>query len=368
MTESLQSATPVHPVRAVGMGGRAHRPTGDQYDYFAVDYHYPTASTWRATAGRSTTATKTCRKRSSAKRARSTPRRFWLVAGRHNRSTSRASRQREAKARAQERPSRPISPGGYHPDPYVQEHMRPHRRRIVGSGKKLNEAANVATSTMTAIMGRVAAYTGKEVPWDELLKSDLRLGPKEYNFDVKLFHDQAAGAGKGVTISVRGCSLLARFDLTMVLEQVSPASCPATWDSSVSKMQDHRTRPQPPRRRNDKLEEHLQEIIHWHFSEETGSPFWLERAKTLKLDPQARHQDVRRSAQVRRVRGRMASRRTGAALGAEGNRRQADLRLRDRRHDGHPEDAHRASKTSASTTNSSATRFPKSRSRRARTG
>jgi phenylacetate-coenzyme A ligase PaaK-like adenylate-forming protein len=35
----------------------------------------------------------------------------------------------------------------------------------------------------------------------------------------------------------------------------------------------------------DRLEEHLQEILHWHFSEETGSPFWLERVKTLKLDP-----------------------------------------------------------------------------------
>ena len=30
MTESMQSETPVHPVKAVGMGGRAHRVTGDQ--------------------------------------------------------------------------------------------------------------------------------------------------------------------------------------------------------------------------------------------------------------------------------------------------------------------------------------------------
>ena len=42
-----------------------------------------------------------------------------------------------------------------------------------------------------------------------------------------------------------------------------------------------------------------------------------------------------------RVRGRMAARRTGAALGAARARRQAGLRVRDRRDDRHPEDAHR---------------------------
>ena len=44
---------------------------------------------------------------------------------------------------------------------------------------------------------------------------------------------------------------------------------------------------------------------------------------------------------LRRVRGRVAARRSGAALGAEGARRQAGLRVRDRRHDRHPEDARR---------------------------
>ncbi|WP_157471315.1 hypothetical protein [Marinifilum fragile] len=29
-------------------------------------------------------------------------------------------------------------------------------------------------------MGRVSAYTGKEVTWDEMMNSDLYLGPKTY--------------------------------------------------------------------------------------------------------------------------------------------------------------------------------------------
>lgn len=34
-----------------------------------------------------------------------------------------------------------------------------------------------------------------------------------------------------------------------------------------------------------RLDEHTLEIVHWHFSEETGSPFWLEKKKELNFDP-----------------------------------------------------------------------------------
>ncbi len=37
-------------------------------------------------------------------------------------------------------------------------------------------------ATLITIMGRIAAYTGKEVTWDELMNSDLYLGPKTYVF------------------------------------------------------------------------------------------------------------------------------------------------------------------------------------------
>ena len=47
---------------------------------------------------------------------------------------------------------------------------------------------------------------------------------------------------------------------------------------------------------------------------------------------------VRRPRQVRALRGRVAARRAGPALGAQGPRRQAGLRLRNRRHHRHPQD------------------------------
>ena len=33
------------------------------------------------------------------------------------------------------------------------------------------------------------------------------------------------------------------------------------------------------------LDEHTLKTVHWHFSEETGSPFWLEKKSELKFDP-----------------------------------------------------------------------------------
>ncbi len=31
-------------------------------------------------------------------------------------------------------------------------------------------------------MGRISAYTGKDVSWEEMMNSDLYLGPKKYVF------------------------------------------------------------------------------------------------------------------------------------------------------------------------------------------
>ena len=47
----------------------------------------------------------------------------------------------------------------------------------IRAGKPLNELKNVAESTLTAIMGRMSAYTGKEVSWDDALNSKLKLYP-----------------------------------------------------------------------------------------------------------------------------------------------------------------------------------------------
>ena len=61
-------------------------------------------------------------------------------------------------------------------NPYVQEHI--DLLESIVSGKPINELKQVAESTLTAIMGRMSAYTGKAVTWDQALNSKLDTFPK----------------------------------------------------------------------------------------------------------------------------------------------------------------------------------------------
>jgi myo-inositol 2-dehydrogenase/D-chiro-inositol 1-dehydrogenase len=68
--------------------------------------------------------------------------------------------------------------------PYVQEHTD-----LIDSlrkGKPINELQGVAESTLTAIMGRMAAYTGKLVTWDQALNSKEDTFPTKLSWDMTL--------------------------------------------------------------------------------------------------------------------------------------------------------------------------------------
>jgi phenylacetate-coenzyme A ligase PaaK-like adenylate-forming protein len=43
--------------------------------------------------------------------------------------------------------------------------------------------------------------------------------------------------------------------------------------------------PEKVRQAREKLDAHVRDVVAWHFNPETGTPFWLERAKTLGFDP-----------------------------------------------------------------------------------
>jgi myo-inositol 2-dehydrogenase/D-chiro-inositol 1-dehydrogenase len=62
-------------------------------------------------------------------------------------------------------------------NPYEQEHI--HLVESIRLNKKINQAEALANSTLIAVMGREAAYTGGLMKWDETLSSDLRYGPEE---------------------------------------------------------------------------------------------------------------------------------------------------------------------------------------------
>lgn len=170
-----KDGTVVHPVRAVGSGGRVHRVTGDQYDFFSVDYEYADgshlASYCRQINGCDNNVTESVVGEKGSTRTSSSNCRILGEKPAH----FQASRIKQT-------------------NPYVQEHID-----LIDSivhGKKLNEANNIATSTLTAIMGRMAAYTGRMVTWDEVMKSNLRLGPAEYAWDIPLPKVEIPRAGR----------------------------------------------------------------------------------------------------------------------------------------------------------------------------
>jgi predicted dehydrogenase len=144
-----------HPVKAVGVGGRQFRTEpryGHIYDHFAIDFEYPGGAH----------VLSMCRQIEGT-RGR-IGEHFVGASGTSDASTFIQG----ARPWKYEAPERRVSP-------YVQEHTD-----LVASlraGKPLNELQQVAQSTLTAIMGREAAYTGQEITWDEMLDAKQDLTP-----------------------------------------------------------------------------------------------------------------------------------------------------------------------------------------------
>lgn len=69
-------------------------------------------------------------------------------------------------------------------DPYQQEHD--DLFAAIRNDKPYNEMLEYgATSTMTAIMGRMATYSGKEITWEEALNSSIDTMPKALSWDAQ---------------------------------------------------------------------------------------------------------------------------------------------------------------------------------------
>ena len=67
------------------------------------------------------------------------------------------------------------------PNPYQVEHIKLFES--IRNGGVLADAENGAKSTMTAILGRMATYSGKVVKWDEAMQSNLALVPNNLTWD-----------------------------------------------------------------------------------------------------------------------------------------------------------------------------------------
>lgn len=67
------------------------------------------------------------------------------------------------------------------PNPYQVEHIKLFES--IRNGGVISDAENGAKSTMSAIIGRMATYSGKVIQWDEAMQSNLDLAPDDLTWD-----------------------------------------------------------------------------------------------------------------------------------------------------------------------------------------
>jgi myo-inositol 2-dehydrogenase / D-chiro-inositol 1-dehydrogenase len=67
----------------------------------------------------------------------------------------------------------------------------------IRQNKPINDGHRMATSTMLAIMGRMAAYTGQQITWDQAMNSQERLFPEKLDWNGS--HDVPPIARPGIT-------------------------------------------------------------------------------------------------------------------------------------------------------------------------
>lgn len=143
------------PVEALGVGGRQWRTEpeyGNIYDHFGVRYRYANGAI----------LVSTCRQIDGTKP---------LVDEGLVGTKGKAAAGRIDGANA-------FKFEGNNPNPYEQEHA--DLIQSIREGKPLNEGRTVAEATLTAIIGRMSAYTGQPIRFDWALKdSELDLTPDE---------------------------------------------------------------------------------------------------------------------------------------------------------------------------------------------
>jgi predicted dehydrogenase len=150
------------PVAAVAVGGRQQRTNpayGHVYDHFAVDFEYPNDVHVMSMARQIPNCHNDVSEHLVGTKGRvdlSAGGKKFAIVGKGKGFTHDASKDT---------------------DPYLQEHI--DLITSIRKGKPLNELKAAAESNLAAIMGRMAAYTGKRVTWEQALNSKEDLTPSK---------------------------------------------------------------------------------------------------------------------------------------------------------------------------------------------
>lgn len=161
----------VLPVKAVGTGGRQSRTEekfGNVYDHFSIIYEYPNGEKGFHIARQQ----KDCARAYHIEATGNKGRANMDVFSKHE-IMGRKNWQWEKKHSKKEKNNM-----------YQTEHDELFAS--IRKGNPINDGVRAANSTMLALWGRMVAYTGESLTWDQALNSEEILGPKidEYNWDL----------------------------------------------------------------------------------------------------------------------------------------------------------------------------------------
>ncbi|MCE5345364.1 MAG: Gfo/Idh/MocA family oxidoreductase [Bacteroidales bacterium] len=156
------------PVKAMGWGGRQRRVTGDQYDFFSIEYVYDNGMHTHCAARQITGCSNLTEQFITGTKGFANAK--GILYNHKGEEIWKYPYPEEGSADQTWKVT----------DPYVQEHIN----LVTGirTGNIVNDAEAQVNSTLITIMGRMSAYTGKDVTWEEVMNSDLYLGPKTYAF------------------------------------------------------------------------------------------------------------------------------------------------------------------------------------------
>ena len=147
-----------HPSNALGMGGRQVRTDpsyGHIFDHFTIDYEYENGAHLISM----------CRQQDGTDKNVSE-----ALTGTKGNAITQASQRYVITSEKPWQFQRETDN-----EPYQQEHV--DLIASIRASKPINELKNVAESTLTAIMGRMSAYTGKRVTWEQAMNSTESLVP-----------------------------------------------------------------------------------------------------------------------------------------------------------------------------------------------
>ncbi|WP_217447488.1 Gfo/Idh/MocA family protein [Maribellus comscasis] len=154
------------PVKAIGWGGRQRRVTGDQYDFFSIEYVYDNGMRTHCAARQINGCTN--QKVQQINGTNGYADAAGIIYDLEGNEIWKYPHPEEDDTNSKWKVT----------NPFVQEHI--NLVASIRAGKPISDAEAQINSTLITIMGRISAYTGKDVSWEEMLNSDLYLGPKTY--------------------------------------------------------------------------------------------------------------------------------------------------------------------------------------------